>query len=147
MLSPVTGVMAHARSEMMNMGMWLAILLGASLAAVVGFKALTKRSFLSGRTPSPLEDIHALVKEQVSLETLKEVWSVIGKAYSIDPQLIRPTDTFTEFRKIDSWSLGKGEDDIGKWVEQKGLKAPPQLQTVLDFARWVDSSAVVAVSR
>jgi hypothetical protein len=122
------------------MGIALAIGLAVTIAAVVLFKALAKRSALQGRTPLPMEDIYDSVKDQVSFEVFSEVWSVLGKAYSIDPELLRPTDTFVALGRMDSWTLGKGEDDVGKWLKERGIGAPPQPQTLIEFARWVQSS-------
>lgn len=122
------------------MGLWLAIGLATAITAVVLLKALAKRSALQGRTTLPLEDIYGSVKDQVSFEIFREVWSVLGKAYSIDPQLLRPTDTFLALAKVDSWTLGKGDDDVGKWLKERGVGTPPQQQTLLEFASWVQSS-------
>jgi hypothetical protein len=121
------------------MGVWFAIGLAVAVAAVVGFKALTTRAVLRGRTSEPLEKIHAPVKDQVSFETLSEVLSLLGRSYGIDPGLLRPTDTFVELAKIDSWTLGKAEDDVGEWLKAKGVEAPRQLDTVLDLAMCVKS--------
>lgn len=121
------------------MGVWLAIGLAAAVAAVVGFKVLATRSVLRGRTPESLERIHDPVKEQVSFETLSDVLSLLGRAYSIDPGLLRPTDTFAALGAIDSWTLGKAEDDVGKWLKEKGVETPPRLDTVLDLARCVEA--------
>ncbi len=62
-------------------------------------------------------------------------------AYSIDPRLLRPTDTFNALNRMDSWTLGKGEEEIGKWIEHKGLGTPPELHTILALAQWVQFPA------
>lgn len=122
------------------MGWWLAIAFVISIAVLLALRSLTKRSFLRRRTASPLEDLHASVKDQVSFEVFSEVWEAVGRAYSIDPRLIRPTDTFSELSKADSWVLGKGEDDLTAWVGKRGLGRPRQLSTVMDLATWVQRS-------
>jgi len=120
------------------MGIWFAVGLAVAVAAVVSFKALATRAVLRGRTSEPLEKIYAPVKDHVSFETFSEVLSLLGRAYGIDPGLLRPTDTFVELGKIDSWTLGKAEDDVGEWLKKKGVEAPRQLETVLDLARCVN---------
>lgn len=122
------------------MRLWLAIGLIVVVTVVLGFRALAKRSFLKQRTPASLEDLHASVKDRVSFEVFSEVWAAIGKAYRVDPRLIRPTDTFSELSKADSWVLGKGEDDLTEWVDKKGVGRPAQLHTVLDLATWLQRS-------
>lgn len=88
----------------------------------------------------PLEDIHGTVKDDVSFGVFSEVWAVLGNAYSVDPMLLRPTDTFQALGKVDSWTLGSGEDAIDDWLRKCGLGVPPQLHTLLEFAKWVQSS-------
>jgi hypothetical protein len=124
------------------MGLWFAIALVGGTALILGLRVLAKRSLLKKRTPSPLEELHAPVKDRVSFEVFSEVWTALGKAYGIDPRLIHPSDTFVELSKADSWVLGKGEDELTEWVDKRGLGRPPQqLQTVLDLAAWVQRSA------
>jgi hypothetical protein len=91
------------------MGLWLFIGLVAAIGAVFAFRGLARRSVFRGRAATPIPEVHASVKEQVSFEVFNEVWTVIGKAYGINPRLIRPTDTFAELSKADSWVLGKGK--------------------------------------
>lgn len=122
------------------MGMWLAIGVVVAVGLVLGFRRLAKRSAFAGRTPVPLEDLYAPVREQVSFEVFRDVWTTLGKAYSIDPQLLRPADAFSTLNRMDSWTLGKGADDIGGWLQKRGLGNPPPLQTVLEFAAWVQKS-------
>ena len=122
------------------MGIWVAGVLVCAISAVLIFKVLAKRSVVRGRTPLPLEDIHSAEKDDVSFEVFSEVWAVLGNAYSVDPMLLRPTDTFQALGKVDSWTLGSGQDAIEDWLKKCGLGAPPQLHTLLEFAKWVQSS-------
>lgn len=131
----------HRGNRMLTLGWWLAIAVIGGAGLVAGFRVLSKRSYVKDRTPSSLEDLHALVKDRVSFEVFREVWAVLGAAYGLDPRLIRPTDTFAELNKADSWTLGKGEDELTAWVDRRGLGRPPQLKTVLDLAAWVEKSA------
>jgi hypothetical protein len=122
------------------MGIWVAVVLVCAISAVLIFKVLARRSIFRGRTPLPLEDIHDSVKGDVSFGVFSEVWAALGKAYSVDPMLLRPTDTFQALGKVDSWTLGSGEDAIEDWLRKCGLGTPPQLHTLLEFAMWVQSS-------
>jgi len=126
---------------MLAMSWWLAIVVIGGAVLVAGFRSLSKRSFVRGRSPSSLEDLQAQVKDWVSPEVFREVWTALGEAYDVDPRLIRPTDTFAELCKTDSWDLGKGEDRLTAWVDKKGLGRPPKLDTVLDLAAWVEKSS------
>jgi hypothetical protein len=89
------------------MGTWLAIGAVMAVGLVLGFRRLAKRSAFAGRTPVPLGDLYAPVREQVSFEVFRDVWTILGKAYSIDPQLLRPADAFSTLNRMDSWTLGR----------------------------------------
>jgi hypothetical protein len=128
------------------MEIWVAVVLVCAISAVLIFKVLAKRSILRGRTPLPLEDIHGTVKDDLSFGVFSEVWAVLGKAYSVDPMLLRPTDTFQALGKMDSWTLGSGEDAIEDWLRKCGLGTPPQLHTLLEFAKWVQSSRALGAA-
>ena len=119
------------------MGIWLLILFALSAVVILCFRALSRKSFLKGREPKPLVDIHAEVQDQVSVDVFNEVWLKVGEIFAIDPGLIKPTDTLKAFGSVDSWDLGKGEDALGQWIEQERLGTPPTLTTMLDLAKWV----------
>ncbi len=121
------------------MGLWLLIAFAVAISAVFGFRVLARRAFLKQRTPLPLEELHTELKENISFEVFREVWTAVGKAYGIDPKLIRPNDTFLELSKMDSWVLGKGEDNLAEWLDKKGLGRPVNPKTVLDVATWMQS--------
>lgn len=122
------------------MGAWLLALFVLGVAAIWSFRTLARKSFLKEREPKQLTEIHSEVQDQVSPEVFNEVWSKVGDAFTIDPRLIRPDDTLKSLSSIDSWDLGKGEDALDQWIEQEHLGKPPTLTTVLDLARWVQTS-------
>lgn len=105
------------------MGIWVAVILVCAISAVPIFKVLAKRSIFRGRSPLPLKDIHGSVKNDVSFGVFSEVWAALGKAYSVDPLLLRPTDTFQALGEVDSWTLGSGEDAIEDWLGKCGFDA------------------------
>ena len=121
------------------MGPWLLVLFVLGVAVIWSFRTLTRKSFLKGREPKQLVEIHAKVQDQISAEVFNEVWSKVGEAFTIDPRLIEPGDTLKALSGIDSWDLGKGEDLLGQWIEQEHLGRPPTLRTVLDLAKWVQA--------
>lgn len=129
------------------MRIWVAVVLICAISAVLIFKVLAKRSLLRGRALLPLEDIHGPVKDDVSFGVFSEVWTVLGKAYSVNPMLLRPTDTSLALSKVDSWTLGSGENAIEDWLRNCGLGAPPRLHTLLEFAKWVQSSRASGAAR
>jgi len=121
-------------------GAWLLALFVLGVAVVWFFRTRSRKAFLKEREPKQLTEIHSEVQDQVSLEVFNDVWSKIGEAFAIDPRLIRPDDTLKVLSSIDSWDLGKSEDALGHWIEQERLGKPPTLTTVIDLARWVQTS-------
>ncbi|WP_426398204.1 hypothetical protein ACN9M1_05885 [Ralstonia sp. R-29] len=115
-------------------------IVAVAIVAVLGFKALARKSFGKEREPLSLVEIYALVNNRVSAEVFNEVWSKVGDAFSIDPRLVRPDDTLKSLNAIDSWDLGKGGDTLSQWLENKQLGKPPALETVLDLALWIEAS-------
>lgn len=124
---------------MTHMIIWFVVIMVAT-AAVLGFKIFARRSFGQARDPRPLSELYEQVKDEVSAEAFNEVWSKIGEVFSIDPRVLRPTDTLKSLSKIDSWELGEGEDALSSWLVTKQLGKPPVLRTILDLARWVDGT-------
>lgn len=122
------------------MGVWLLALILLAILIIWSFRTVARKSFLKGRKPKQLAEIHAKVQDQVSADVFNEVWSKVGEAFTIDPRLIEPGDTLKVLSSIDSWDLGKGEDALGQWIEQEHLGRPPALITVLDLAKWIQGS-------
>ncbi|WP_143694614.1 hypothetical protein [Variovorax sp. JS1663] len=122
------------------MAMWLGVTVLTAIIALLIFKRLARRSFERGREPQPLAEMHAPIRDQVSAEVFKEVWSKVGEVFAIDPHLIRSTDTLKTLANMDSWDLGEGGDALSRWLEQEQLGKPPALETVLDLAKWVQDA-------
>jgi hypothetical protein len=134
----VQGVVAHRQ----RLGGVLELTgLVLAIAAMLGFKRLAHREFERDRTPLPFADIHRTVQDQISIGVFNEVWSKLGESFSIDPKLIRPNDKLKSLADLDSWDLGRGEDALTQWLAQRNSGTPPALDTVLDLARWVETSA------
>jgi hypothetical protein len=110
---------------------------GAALVAALGY--VSKRKLTSNREPMGLEAIHSHVSDRVSLEVFREVLYEIGRAYSVDPKLIRPEDSMDEFAKADSWQLDAGAEKLSQWLIENGVNGCPPDLTVLDLARCVES--------
>lgn len=122
------------------MGVWLVTLLLVCAASIWYFRRRARKSFLKGREPKQLREIYAEVRDQLSVEVFNEVWSKVGEAFSIDPRLIKPDDTLKTLSSIDSWDLGKGDDALSQWIERERLGKLPTLSTMLDLAKWVQTS-------
>ena len=124
------------------MGARLLALFALGATAVWAFRTIARKSFPKQHGPQELAEIYSKIQDQVSPEVFHEVWSKIAEAFAIDPRLVRPDDTLSTLSSIDSWDLGKGEDALDQWIEQSRMGKPPELTTVLDLARWIQTSKV-----
>jgi len=121
------------------MAAWLLVLLLLIGLIVWVFRIFSRKSFSKNHEMRQLDDIYEEVKGHISFDTFSEIWLKVGEAFSIDPRLIKPSDTLKALCNIDSWDLGRGEDVLSEWIEQKHLGRPPALTTVLDLAKWIES--------
>lgn len=71
----------------------------------------------------------------VKYETFIEVFKALGNSYSINPQLIRPTDSLKIFFDIDSWDLDVGREKMEEWIVKilKIERPKKEIKTVIDL--------------
>ncbi len=128
---------------------WLIVIFGGLAGIGLFFRWRERHAFKKGRKAQSLAAIHETVKGQVSFQIFEEVWVKVGQAYSIDSGFIRPNDKLKTLGGIDSWDLSKGAEELDKWFQAQGLdsKHQPSIQTVLDIAKWVQSTRESLLSR
>ncbi|RDD80255.1 hypothetical protein DVJ77_18290 [Dyella tabacisoli] len=71
----------------------------------------------------------------------ERVLRAIGESYGLKPEILRLDDPFSALGAIDSWSLGRGQEALEKWLKDNGvlhLKSPPR--TIRDLITFVLSS-------
>lgn len=115
-------------------------LLAIGMLAVIAFRLFAIRRIGLNRTPVDLQEIHGTVADKVSLETFKLVYHMLGEAYKVEPQIIRPGDPLKRFFDSDSWTLDMGTERLNKWLQSIGIKEiNAQPATVLDLLILVES--------
>lgn len=120
--------------------LWVALVL-CGIFVVASFRYLGRRKLISRRKPEEIIAIHARVSEEVSLNALRDVMQAVGRAYVIDPKLIRPEDSLQKIAAVDSWSLDGGTERLNQWLISNGLSEQPQyVKTVLELARIVEEA-------
>lgn len=72
---------------------------------------------------------------KVGYETFVEVYNTLSNAYSVNPKLIRPSDSLKKFFDIDSWDLDAGTEKMEEWLVKNLKIATPkkEIKTVLDL--------------
>ncbi|MCS6304870.1 MAG: hypothetical protein H8K07_14595 [Nitrospira sp.] len=124
--------------------MYTALLWGGLIAigimAVITFRYFSIRRITFNRTPIDLQAIHRSIADKASLDTVKQVFHVLGDAYLVDPRLIRLDDSLRSFSNADSWQLDVGTEQLNKWLQSIGIKEiETQPNTVLDLLLLVES--------
>lgn len=98
----------------------LCLLLGIVLVLV--FRQLSRRRFKSNRVVLNLDVMYKEVANEVNYDTFKDVLFALGESYSIDPGILRISDTLEDLEKLDSWDIGTGTEKMNDWLQRKGVK-------------------------
>lgn len=128
---------------MSNPLVWIGLIF-ISVLLVVLFRRQSKKQLITGRDSLDFSDIYSSVDKKISFDTFSEVLNVLGNSYSVNPQLLRPTDSLQKIHKMDSWSLGAGDEKMGQWLMDKGIKDVDEnkLYTISDLMVLVESHKV-----
>lgn len=121
------------------------IIIGLGITALIflfAYKRKMRKQYFRGREPMSLEKIYNsyIKKYGIKYETFEKVYRKLGDSYSIDSQLIRPSDPMKMFFNIDSWDLDAGTEKIEEWLEKTLKMDVPkkEIKTVLDFLIYVE---------
>jgi len=123
---------------------FIVIILGiAWFVFLFAYKRIIRKQSFRDRKPMTFEEIYnAYVKNyDIRYETFIEVFKALGNSYSVNPQLIRPTDHLKIFFDIDSWDLDAGTDKINDWlVKTLKIENPnKEIKTVSDLLILVET--------
>ena len=125
------------------MKVFAALLLLAFIFILV-YKRIIRKQFFRNRKPMALEDIYSTyVKNHgIQYETFVEAYKALADSYSVNSNLIRPSDSLKMFFDIDSWNLDAGTDKINDWiVKTLKIESPnKEIKTVLDLLILVETS-------
>lgn len=59
--------------------------------------------------------------EGVDRNEASEILQAIGKSFHLNPEMLRLDDQISALTAIDSWMLGKGQEDLERWLRAKGV--------------------------
>jgi hypothetical protein len=120
--------------------LWLSAI-GAGIGLVLAFGFYSRRRLISNRRPIDTEVIHSNLSVEIDFYALRDTLNTLGKAFSIDPKLIRPDDYLSEYIRADSWNLGAGSERLDQWlIENKISVRLTSVSTVLDLAQILENS-------
>lgn len=102
-------------------------LLGGVLAVAAALyfsgRGLSRRRLMRGREPIAAEQILKDLPESISRDAASEVLQAVGKSFGIQPELLRLEDQMSALTAIDSWTLGKGQEELEDWLRSKGVES------------------------
>lgn len=116
---------------------WLAALLVCSLA-VFAFRRLSMRSLQASREPVELEMYRSRFADDSDFLAFCDTVLALSSSYSVDSRRVSPDDLLSSYSKIDSWSLGEGDDSFARWLAEQGIVSVPSTEiTIVELARQV----------
>jgi|GEM_PF-1765728 len=112
---------------------WL-LLIASGIIGVTSFGAYSRNQLRNNREVESVGNIHRTVSGMVTLEVFQDVMVVLGEFFSIDPGLIRPSDSLQKIIDCDSWRLDAGVEKLNEWLLANGVDAANfQPKTVLEL--------------
>lgn len=106
----------------MTMSIWFAILLiGVSGAVILIARWMNRRSVLKNRKPLTLLEMyqHENTCANVDYDIFVRILNLVGRAYGIDPQMLRLSDQLEMFYGLDSWRLDGGTEKLNNGIEEE----------------------------
>ncbi|WP_154662646.1 hypothetical protein [Solimonas flava] len=83
----------------------------------------SRQKWMRGREPMAADQILRGLPEGVSQDEASEVLQVVGKCFGIRPEILRLEDSISALQAMDSWALGKGQEDLEAWLRSRGVKS------------------------
>lgn len=104
----------------MMSGLFPGSLIIVAAVVIVAAQCLSKRSVIKNRSPIDLDELYQ--SEGASLtshDVFRDVMQAVGKAFRIDPRLLRPSDPLKKLYDLDSWDIGEGAEQLSEWLEKE----------------------------
>lgn len=92
-------------------------------AAYFAGRHFSRQKLIRGREPMAADQILRGLPESVSRDEASEVLHAIGRCFGIRTETLRLEDPISALKAVDSWSLGKGQEDLEAWLRSKGVES------------------------
>lgn len=107
------------------------------IVAVAGFlvgRVWSRQRFLHGRVALTLQEILSDAPDGINKLLAEEVIQVTSRSYGVPIELLRINDRMSSLTALDSWQLGRGQDQLDRWLRMKGIESLPcRPQTILEL--------------
>jgi hypothetical protein len=113
---------------MNNAEIVIGIAVAAGLASLGG-RYWSRQKLLMGRQAVATGEIVKELPEDIDRTEAENVLRVIGNSFGLKPEILRLNDSFADLAAMDSWTLGKGQDELEQWLRANGvvsLQSKPQ---------------------
>lgn len=100
------------------------ILIGIGFATVFvyfGGRYLSRQRFLRGRRATAIPVIVKDLPVSIDRCEAENILRAIGRSFAVKPEILRLDDSFAALAAMDSWMLGKGQEDLEQWLRSNGV--------------------------
>lgn len=105
---------------MSNTGILIGIIVAAGLVYLAG-KYLSRQKLLHGRQAMATPEIVKELPSDVDHSEAENILRAVGKSFGVKPEILRLDDSFADLAAMDSWTLGKGQEELEQWLRGNGV--------------------------
>lgn len=101
--------------------LWFGIAFFSALIFVICGRKIAEYRLVKGRQPMQhtfmyRESVNA---SEVSFEVFEKTMTALQRAFWVDSHRLRPSDKLRDLYHLDSWVLGRGSDEMNKWIHSE----------------------------
>jgi hypothetical protein len=100
------------------------VLIGIVVTVVVVytvFRYATRRNFMRGRPELAISELLNSLPENIDRDKAGALLSEVAKCFRFRPGMLRLDDSLSSLMAMDSWVLGKGQEDLEDWLKERGI--------------------------
>jgi hypothetical protein len=105
-------------------GAVLAAILAAAAAAYFGGRYLSRQRLLHGRESMAVMRVLEGLPQDLDRQKAQDILQKLGTCYGVPAGALRLEDKMTLLAALDSWLLGKGQEEFEAWLQAEGVNAP-----------------------
>ena len=85
------------------------------------FRYATRRNFMKGRHELAVSELLNSLPENIDRDKAGALLGEVAKCFRLRPGMLRLDDSLSSLTAIDSWALGKGQEDFESWLRERGI--------------------------
>ncbi len=105
---------------MSSAGILIGVVVAAGLA-YLGGRYSSRHKLMHGRQAIAPHEIVKELPSSVDRGDAENVLRTVGRAFGVKPEILRLDDSFADLMAMDSWTLGKGQEELEQWLRGNGV--------------------------